>query len=157
MGEINWKDKCWVTTIYLVNEDKKVLLTWNKNLQTWIPVGGHIEYGETPEEAIRREVAEETGFDFEFLHLPMDEDNGNVIALKVHLIQIEKVPHHGHHMNIIFFGRCTRYDARGETDEQEKLKWFSESDLLRMKEGMIENVWKSSLEALRECSNFNNR
>jgi len=42
MGKINWKNKCWVTTIFLI-KDKKVLLTWNKNLKTWIPVGGHIE------------------------------------------------------------------------------------------------------------------
>jgi len=56
MGDINWKDKCWVTTIFLVRDDKKVLLTWNKNLQTWIPVGGHIDHGETPEQALKREV-----------------------------------------------------------------------------------------------------
>ena len=61
MAEINWKDKCWVTTIYLVNENK-VLLTFNKRLQTWIPIGGHIEPGETPEEAIKREVKEESAF-----------------------------------------------------------------------------------------------
>jgi 8-oxo-dGTP pyrophosphatase MutT (NUDIX family) len=66
MSRINWKDKCWVTTIFLINNEGKVLLTWNKNLQTWIPVGGHIDEGETPEEAIIREVNEETGFEFEF-------------------------------------------------------------------------------------------
>ena len=71
MAEINWKNKCWVTTIYLVRQDGSVLLTWNKNLQTWIPVGGHIEPGETPEEATTREVAEETGFEFEFLNAPL--------------------------------------------------------------------------------------
>ena len=58
MSKINWKDKCWVTTVYLVNRDKRVLLNWNKVLQTWIPVGGHINIGETPQEAVRREVEE---------------------------------------------------------------------------------------------------
>ena len=69
MSEINWKDKCWVTTIYLVREDAHVLLTWNKNLQAWIPVGGHIDPGETPEEAAIREIFEETTLKIELGNL----------------------------------------------------------------------------------------
>src|SRR3989344_2163287 len=109
MGDINWKDKCWVTTIYLVREDARVLLTWNKNLQTWIPVGGHIDSGETPEEAIKREVAEETGFEFEFLHEPKVNSEGKVRVLKPFHIQIEEVPHHNKHINVVFIGRCTKF------------------------------------------------
>ncbi|QQG39205.1 MAG: NUDIX domain-containing protein [Candidatus Woesearchaeota archaeon] len=147
MGEINWKDKCWVTTIYLINKENKVLLTWNKNLSTWIPVGGHLNPGETPEEAISREVEEETGFKFEFL-IPTNKE-GRVRVLKPSRIQIEEVPHHNHHMNIVFIGKCTSYSNKAETDENEKLRWFSERELLDIKNKMLENVWKSSLEAIK--------
>ena len=78
MSEINWKNKCWVTTIFLV-KDEKVLLTWNKNLQTWIPVGGHIEPGETPDEAIIREVKEEIGCDFIFYQEHQTENDVKIL------------------------------------------------------------------------------
>lgn len=149
MAQINWKDKCWVTTIFLVNDKGQVLLTWNKNLQTWIPVGGHIDPGETPEEAVKREVTEETGFGFEFHQDFTYENEGKVKVLKPYKIQIETVPHHGHHMNFIFFGKCTSYnDKTSETDEQEKLKWFSEEDI-KNESVMLESIRKSSLDAIK--------
>ncbi len=148
MGDINWKDRCWVTTIYLVRENKEVLLTWNKNINTWIPVGGHIDPGETPEEAIKREVEEETGFEFDFIHQPITESKGLVRVLKPNRIQIERVPHHNLHMNIVFYGKCKSYNDKSETDEKEKLKWFSQSDLDEIKDKMLENVYLNASEAI---------
>ncbi len=149
MGSINWKDKCWVATVYLVNNDEKVLLTWNKNLQTWIPVGGHIDPGETPEEAIKREVAKETGFDFEFISPHNAKTLGKNRILKSHIVQIEEIPHHNMHMNFIFFGKCTSWSKeKEETDEQEKLRWFSKEEILNEKSSFLPNVYEQSLEAL---------
>ena len=48
----------------LVTKDAKILMGKRKNAHgdgTWAPPGGHLEYGETPEEGARREVQEETG------------------------------------------------------------------------------------------------
>ena len=44
----------------------RVLLIRHKRLGTWLPVGGEIEPGETPLEAARRELHEETGLAGEF-------------------------------------------------------------------------------------------
>ncbi|MEK7560693.1 MAG: NUDIX domain-containing protein [Patescibacteria group bacterium] len=55
---------------YIVYE-QKVLLVHHKTLQQWLPVGGHIELDEDPEEALLREIAEESGImgeDIAFLH-----------------------------------------------------------------------------------------
>ena len=38
------------------------------NQDKWIGVGGHFEEGESPEECIKREILEETGYD-----IPLDE------------------------------------------------------------------------------------
>ncbi len=147
MSKVNWGNKCWVTTVYLVNKENKVLLNWNKNLQTWIPVGGHIDKGEFPMEAIRREVEEETGFDFDFYGNSYKLD-GTVEIIKFHRFQIEEVPHHGHHMNFIFFGVCNNHDSSViETDEGEKLRWFSKKEIL--KEPILDSVRTCCLSALK--------
>ncbi len=148
MSHINWKNKCWVTTIFLVHNNR-VLLTWNKNVQTWIPVGGHIDEGETPQEAIRREVAEETGFEFEFVYnKPLKE--GAVDIVPLHRVHIDYPPHHGAHINFVFIGKCTQVNMeQQETDEQEKLKWFTEEEI-RNDPIMLESIQNVALEALKQ-------
>lgn len=39
----------------------RILLIHHRRLETWLPIGGEIEAGETPLEAARRELGEETG------------------------------------------------------------------------------------------------
>ena len=61
------------TLCYLEREDcylmmHRVSKEKDINKDKWIGVGGHFEDGESPEECIKREILEETGYD-----IPMDE------------------------------------------------------------------------------------
>lgn len=53
------------TASALIIENKKVLLLFHKKLGVWLYPGGHIEDYENPEEALFREVKEETGLKIE--------------------------------------------------------------------------------------------
>jgi len=62
---------------YLV-KDGKVLLVDHKLLNCWLPVGGHIDKNETPDDALRREVKEELdGLEIEFLQYPEPREGNN--------------------------------------------------------------------------------
>ncbi|HEY4255187.1 MAG TPA: NUDIX domain-containing protein [Chlamydiales bacterium] len=54
--------KHFTATAYVFHEGK-VLLHKHPKLGKWLPPGGHVEANETPPEAAKREVKEETGLD----------------------------------------------------------------------------------------------
>ncbi len=49
------------TASALIIDEGKVLSVYHKKLGVWLYPGGHIEADENPEEALFREVREETG------------------------------------------------------------------------------------------------
>ena len=59
----------FTATVYLFFQGK-VLLHHHKKFGKWLPPGGHLEPNETPSEAARREVLEETGLQIAFLKQP---------------------------------------------------------------------------------------
>ena len=74
------------------------------------------------------------------------ENDGDVKVIKPYQVQIEKVPHHNIHINLIFFGKCTKWTDLKENDEGDRLRWFSKEDL--ESEDMLEGVRKLALTAI---------
>jgi len=53
----------------IFDEDQRVLLAHRRDIDWWNLPGGGMEHGETVEEAVRREVREETGIEVEVKYL----------------------------------------------------------------------------------------
>lgn len=103
--------------VYIFNEKNQVLLGLRKSKHgqgTWCPPGGHMEYGESNEQAALREVREETGLELKSQSVVLQgvtndfyQDNGR------------------HYITLHFF--CKNYQGEPkvmEPDKCEKWQWF---------------------------------
>lgn len=110
---------------YIEREDKILMLYRNKkendiNAGKWIGVGGHIEDGETPEEAILRETVEETGLTLQEIRFRgiVDFYNNDLLSEKSYVYTSDR-----------FIGNLTACDE-GE------LAWIAKNDVLSL------NLWE---------------
>lgn len=122
----------FVSTCYLLDQ-RKFFLHFHEKHQKWLPPGGHLEENETPSEAARREVLEETGLEIAFIqeeHLVYDEWNGHSIPRPFACL-LESIPQRGNepaheHIDCIFVARPT-----GGTLTQGR--WFTLEEVMELK------------------------
>jgi 8-oxo-dGTP pyrophosphatase MutT (NUDIX family) len=122
---------CWVATGYLVR-DGKTLLIKHKKLKMWLPPGGHVDEGETPDEAVLREAYEETGLRAEFVVPPRAPvmRMGRVESLhEPQRVQVEEIPGHNHHIDFIYYLRALPGEHVHRPDESDDIRWHSPEEL----------------------------
>ncbi len=59
--------KHFTASALILNKGGKILLVNHRKLGVWLYPGGHVDKGETPDEAVIREVKEETCLDVEII------------------------------------------------------------------------------------------
>ena len=126
--------KDFVATGFIVR-DGKALLVKHKKLGLWLPIGGHMEKHETPEQALRREALEEAGLEVEILARPAFEcsDENAAMLLMPHQMQMELIKHdrepEHEHIDFIFFCKAKKGKERLNKEEHHEIRWFSAKDL----------------------------
>lgn len=123
-------ERHFTATAYIFHEEE-VLLHYHKKLHTWLPPGGHLEPNETPAEAARREVLEETGLEIEFIaqeNLKIEAHNA-VSLERPYLCLLENIPPYKdlpahQHIDFIYLARI-----KGEKKEVEGFRWFKYEEL----------------------------
>lgn len=114
---------------YIIHQNK-VLLIHHRKLDLWLPVGGHIDENETPDQALIREIKEEVGIDVEILNQSNTPLGGNIrgnLATPFY-VNVHSVGDHDH---CCFFYVCKAINPEKLqiNKELKNFGWFTKEDL----------------------------
>lgn len=111
----------------------RILLVKHKRLGTWLPVGGELDPGETPLEAARRELLEETGLVGSFLHLAGVEGTPpGYLGYEEHLAGSK-----GLHLNFCFVAEVAT-DKITPNEEFSEHKWVADPSSVECPRNVLE-------------------
>jgi len=118
----------FVIVIYIVHNNK-ILLVNHPRYGVWVAPGGHIELDEEPEEALYREVKEETGLEIELItkNPAVGLPSGKLLAGPNFIDVHEANPPHKH-IGLVYFAR-SKNDKFTKSAEHTDMRWFTESEL----------------------------
>ena len=148
-------EKIDFTVAIFVVHDGKVLLIHHRQLDKWLPLGGHIELDEDPEQAALREAREESGLDVELLgERPPTTEPGTRALIAPRFLDIHRINATHEHIGMIYWARPR--DHRGAvqlaTEEHHDIRWCSDGELERLQPAMSNAVKWYCHQALAEVS-----
>jgi ADP-ribose pyrophosphatase YjhB (NUDIX family) len=145
-------DLDFTVSVFIVHGGK-VLLVDHKKLGKWLPVGGHIEIGEDPEQAAHREVAEESGLQVELCgERPPTAFPGTKVLVAPAYLDVHDIQGDHRHIGMIYFARAQSSEVRLAADEHHDIRWFTEAELEEARWGVPEAIRFYGREALRRLA-----
>jgi 8-oxo-dGTP diphosphatase len=130
------ENKHFTTSSFVVNKDKtKALFVFHKKIKRWIYPGGHLEVNEIPDEAVLRELKEETGIDGKIISQnPVDLKDCHEAQLAtpycVLMMKIKgssKSEAHSH-LDLVYLIEADSDELLSSEDNSEA-KWFTKNEI----------------------------
>jgi len=123
-------DPVHVTGSGFVVGDRGIVLLRHLVVGTWLQPGGHLDPGETPWEAARREVIEETGMDVDFL-----DGTPELVHVSVH-----DVPNGHTHLDLRYLFDGGTMDPAPPAGESQDVHWFSWPEAMETAEPSLTSI-----------------
>lgn len=127
-------DRHFTVSIFIVCKDR-VLLHLHKKSKKILPLGGHIEINELPEETCIREAKEESGLNITLynsrninLKNSCDLSGEKLLINPIHTILGDVGLNHSH-IDFVYYGISDSFETNPEDGESKALKWYSKDDL----------------------------
>jgi 8-oxo-dGTP pyrophosphatase MutT (NUDIX family) len=140
----------FTVAIFVVHREK-VLLIHHRQLNKWLPLGGHIELDEEPEQAALREAREESGLEVELLgERPPTTGPGTRALLAPRFLDIHRINDTHEHIGMIYWARPRNGTVTLAAQEHHDIRWCSAEDLAALKPTMSDAVRWYCLKALEE-------
>lgn len=149
MGHIH-KEIDFTVCVYIVHNNK-VLLIHHKGLNKWLPIGGHIELDEDPEEALYREVKEECGLDITLLGEKPPFSQDVKMLIPPIFMDIHPINDVHRHIGMVYFAKANSDKVTLAADEHHQIKWLSERDITNTKYNLLPNIQFYAKEALKRA------
>ena len=111
-----------------VRRGREILVIHHRRLQTWLPIGGEMEPGETPLETARRELLEETGLR---AHFPVLEGACDGVPAGYLGYDEHQAGSKGLHMNFVFVADVSGEAQVVPNEEYSEFRWV-DSDALAL-------------------------
>lgn len=138
----------FTVVVYIVHNNR-VLLVDHKEHNMWLPVGGHVELDEDPEQALFREITEECGLRAELLS---PRPNYNVKGVKAlptpEYLDIHDINDTHKHISLAYFATSKSDKIQLNTSEHHDIRWFTKEDLDNPIYRLKEHIRFYSLKAL---------
>jgi 8-oxo-dGTP pyrophosphatase MutT (NUDIX family) len=123
-------EKIDFTVAIFVVHDRRVLLIHHRKLDKWLPLGGHIELEEDPEQAALREAREESGFEVELLgERPPTTEPGTRALLAPRFLDIHRISETHEHIGMIYWARPRDGQMTLAHEEHHDIRWCSAAEL----------------------------
>jgi len=159
-------EKIDFTVAIFVVHDGKVLVIHHRKLDKWLPLGGHIELDEDPEQAALREAKEESGLEVELLgQRPPTTGPGTRALVAPRFLDIHRINETHEHIGLIYWARPKAGSARGAdrtpqrgvpttlaAEEHHDIRWCSDAELDKLEPPMSDAVKWYCRAAIREIS-----
>jgi 8-oxo-dGTP pyrophosphatase MutT (NUDIX family) len=150
-------EKIDFTVAIFVVHDSRILLIHHRKLDKWLPLGGHIELDEDPEQAALREAKEESGLDVELLgERPPTTSPGTRALIAPRFLDIHRINETHEHIGMIYWARPKRGGdapvAELAAEEHHDIRWCSREDLEKLSPPMTDAVKWYCRQAIEEIS-----
>jgi 8-oxo-dGTP pyrophosphatase MutT (NUDIX family) len=146
-------EKIDFTVAIFVVKDKRILLIHHRKLDKWLPLGGHIELEEDPEQAALREAREESGFEVELIgERPPTTEPGTRALIAPRFLDIHRISETHEHIGMIYWARPKDGTMTLAAQEHHDIRWCSADDLATLRPPMSNAVTWYCLQAIREIA-----
>src|SRR2546427_1990479 len=144
-------EKIDFTVVIFVVDQSKVLLIHHRKLGKWLPLGGHIELDEDPEQAALREAREESGFEVELLgERPPTTGAGTRALIAPRFLDIHRITDTHEHIGMIYWARPRNGTVTLAAAEHHGIRWCSVEELEQLQPPMAAAVKWYCCQALKE-------
>lgn len=151
-------DKIDFTVAIFVVAGDRVLLIHHRKLNKWLPLGGHIELDEDPEQAAIRETLEESGLHVELVgERPPTTGPGTRALIAPRFLDIHRISETHEHIGMIYWARPKSGETRLAVEEHHDIRWCTEGELSDLQPPISDAVRWYAVQALKELAGRSGR